>query len=136
MKLYVCKLRLAGAVVNEVMKADVTAAEIEIFRHLHGDDSVLDIKETADVKRSSAEERSRLRDLYANPEKLNSLQLKVKTDMLRNLFGHDRAPLPDDLGDMAGPPEDEGTEVLAADEAPAPVVRRRVPKPTAESFAE
>lgn len=136
MKLYSCKLRLAGAVTNEVFKVDVTAPEIEIFRHLHGDDAVLNIKETGDVKRSSAEERARLKHTYADPERLNSLQLKIKTEMLRNLFGHDRMPLPDDLGDMVAPPGDEGAEVMAADETPAPVVRcTRVPKPT-ESFTE
>lgn len=136
MKLYSCKLRLAGAVTNEVWKVDVTAAEIEIFRFIHGEDAVLDIKETADVKRSSTEERARLRNIYANHERLNSLQLKQKNDMLRNLFGHERAPLPDDIEDMVKPPEDEEVEFAAAEEAPAPVVRRtRVPKPT-EAFAE
>lgn len=136
MKLYSCKLRLAGAVVNEVLKSETTAAEIEIFRFLHGSDAVLDIKETGDVSRTSAQERARIKDLYANPEKLNSLQLKQKTEMLRGLFGHDRLPLPDDLADIA--PAEEADDEAEIETAPAPkVVRTRVPKVVAsESFAE
>ncbi|MGZ6008648.1 MAG: hypothetical protein ACXWLO_05105 [Rhizomicrobium sp.] len=112
----------------------MTAAEIEIFRALHGEDAVLDIKETGEAKRSGAEERARIRDLYANPEKLNSLQLKQKNDMLRNLFGHDRLPLPEDLTEVA--PRDEEDEIDTVEAAPPPVKRTRVPKPGAESFAE
>lgn len=138
MKLYTCKLRLAGAVVNEVLKSGTTAAEIEIFRFLHGSDAVLDIKEIDDVKRTSAQERARLRDLYANPEKLNSLQLKQKNEMLRGLFGHDRLPLPEDLAEVVVPEEldeDEGSVGIEAAAPPPSVRRTRVSKPS-ESFAE
>ncbi len=147
MKLYTCKLRLAGNVVNEVQKAEVTAAEIEIFRFLHGGDAVLDIKEVGEARtaamdgdgyptgktrlRTSAEERARIRDIYANPERLNSHQLKLKSEMLRNLFGHERLPLPDDLEEVAA----IETEEDAVEAAPEPPVRRtRVAKP--EAFAE
>src|SRR3954471_7472729 len=101
MKLYDCKLRLAGNVMHEVSKPGVTAAEIEIFRFVHGEDAAVDIKEVGDAKRSSAEERARLKAIYANPEMLNSKALKQKQDMLRSLFGHDRAPLPEDIGAIA-----------------------------------
>jgi hypothetical protein len=152
MKLYTCKLRLAGNVLNEVIKSETTAAEIEIFRFIHGSDSVLDIKETGEAqtallddegnpngktrKRTSADERKRLKHLYANEERLNSHQLKLKNEMLRNLFGHDRMPLPEDLAEVAGPELEEDEA-----DAPAPVVRRtRVAKPTAPAdtpaFAE
>lgn len=135
MKLYDCKLRLAGNVMHEVFKGSVTAPEIEIFRFVHGEDAVVDIKEVDDVKRSSAEERSRLKQIYANPEMLNSKALKQKQDMLRSLFGHDRAPLPEDLaGIETQVPEDE--EVVEAAPIEPPVRRTRAPKAETASFAE
>lgn len=135
MKLYDCKLRLAGNVMHEVFKGRVTAAEIEIFRFVHGEDAVVDTKEVDDVKRSSAEERNRLKQIYANPEMLNSKALKQKQDMLRSLFGHDRAPLPEDLAEIAPREEDEAEDAVEA-VAKEPVRRTRVAKPDAPTFAE
>lgn len=132
MKLYSCKLRLAGAVTNEVLKDDVTAAEIEVLREIHGGDAVLDIKATGEDGKTSAQERARLKRIYASEESLSSQSLGKRMAMLRNLFGHDRLALPDEPVDRISD-EDEGADEVEA--APAPVVRTRVKKPI-ESFAE
>lgn len=134
MKTYTCKLRLAGAVTNEVLKSNISAAEIEILRELHGTDSVVDIKETGDNKRTSAQERAYLKHVYANPEQLSAQSLAKKQAMLRNLFGHDRLELPDEVADPVAAAEEEDFEAAPAQ----PVRRTRVAKPKAEepAFAE
>lgn len=135
MKLFSCKLRLAGAVQNELWKTDVTAAEVDVLRELHGNDAVVEIKHTSDVERTDIAERARLRRIYANPDNLNTQALKRKTDMLRNLFGHDRLPLPNEISDPTA--IDDVDEEGGIEAAPAPVVRTRVSKKVpSESFAE
>jgi hypothetical protein len=76
-----CKVRLAGSVGNEVRKELVTAAQIIILRHIHGEDSVLDIVGRPEVKRGDTEERDRLAKEYG--------ALKVA-----ELFGPVHNPLP------------------------------------------
>lgn len=97
MNLYTCKVRLGGSVLNEVRKSDVTAPEIIVLREIHGSDAVADIVMTGNVKRSSAEERKRITDLYAGAGENNSETHKKKTDMLRTLFGHESMGLPEKL---------------------------------------
>lgn len=126
MKLYSCKLRLAGATTNEIEKPEVTAAEIEVLRELHGIDAVVDIKEAGENKLSSAEERARLRRFYANPESLNTQMAAKRANMLRNLFGHDRLPLPDELLEPITDGDDDFEEPAVVAE---PVRRTRVKKP-------
>ena len=60
MRLYSCKVRLGGSLYNEVLKSEVTAAEIHILRALHGNDAVIDVKEIGKNKISQPEERDRL----------------------------------------------------------------------------
>jgi hypothetical protein len=51
MKLYSCKILLAGSNNNQVRKDNVTAAEIIMLRHIHGgDENVTDIREMKNVK--------------------------------------------------------------------------------------
>jgi len=133
MKLYSCKLRLAGATTNEIFKSDVTAAEVEVLRELHGVDAVVDITETGESKVSSAEERARLRRLYANPESLNTQMAARRANMLRNLFGHDRLPLPDEVLEPVNDGGDDLEEPAPA--ATEPVRRTRVPRKAAEPEA-
>lgn len=76
MQIYSCKVRLSGSLYHEVIKPDVTAAEIAILRHIHGfvdpetgnvdPSSVVDVKASGNVDRSDAEERDRLAAIY-NP---------------------------------------------------------------------
>lgn len=50
MKVYDCKVNLGGPVLHLAPKENVSAAEIVMLLMLHGDDSVRDIVEKADVK--------------------------------------------------------------------------------------
>lgn len=94
MQTYDCKIRLGGAVTNEVRKAGVTAAEIMVLQEIHGADAVSDIVAGKMDKRSHAEERRRLYDTYANPETNNPETVAVKVGLIRGLFGHDALDLP------------------------------------------
>lgn len=99
MRLYDCKVLLAGSRENEVRKADVTAAEILILRALHGADSVTEIKSKEMDKRSHGTERARLFTLYvgaAEGESLGGFQ-KERATVLFNLFGPNHTPLPVEL---------------------------------------
>jgi len=75
LKLYNCKVRLHGDVRDECRKRDVTAGEIRVLQHIHGEDAVLEIIPTgaealsaipanAGGLRAEAEERDRLERLY------------------------------------------------------------------------
>lgn len=132
-KLYSCKLRLEGSVLNEVPKDDVTAAEIMMFRALHGNDAVVNIVETGEKTAADAAERLRVTVKFINPARDAPPRLKAKTEMFRNMFGHDTLPLPKALGAEAEV-EDEDDEPVEA----KPVARRtRVAKSEPEaSFAE
>ena len=71
LKLYNCKVRLHGDVRDECRKRDVTAGEIRVLQHIHGEDAVLEIIPTGAEAlsaipsnegglRDDAEERDRL----------------------------------------------------------------------------
>lgn len=65
MQVVSCKVRLAGSVLNEVIKYDVTAPEVVVLRQVHGGpDSVVDLKLTGTADASDADERQRLISLY------------------------------------------------------------------------
>lgn len=123
-KLYSAKLRLAGSVLNEVPLVDVTAAEIDLFRLIHGgDDAVVNVRETGQDERSHADERARINQKFAGGDDNIEGQAKKKLAMIRELFGHDRLPLPlalDSEGDVE--PEEP------IEEAPAPRIKRTVVK--------
>lgn len=134
-KLYDCKLRIGGSVLNEVRKDQITASEIEVYRVLHGSDAVLDIKEAGEVKRTDREERARLEELFANPATAMGESLAKKKRMLSDLFGHERLPLPKELDLSPAQPEDDedaGEETVAPASAKVAPSRTRVEP----SFAE
>lgn len=136
-KLYSCKLRIGGNVLNEVPKGDLTAAEIDMFRALHGSDAVVSIVETGEKSASAAAERARVQEKFMSPLDAPA-RLKAKTEMFRNLFGHDTLPLPTALA-SAVEDEDDGDETGGITAVPEkPVIRRtRAVKPEPEaSFAE
>lgn len=64
MRQFACKVRLSGSLYNEVPKSDVTVPEIILLRTIHGGEAVADIKEIEGVKRTDAEERDRLANIY------------------------------------------------------------------------
>lgn len=119
MKLYDCKLRLGGNVVNEVRKEKVSAAEVIIMRAIHGDDAVIEIVEVGEDKRSDAEERDRLAAALYDAE------------MLSKVFGISAIPLPQEVPGVASPKKSQpvvdvdtpvrrpGRPAKAADEAGA-----------------
>lgn len=43
MEIYDCKILVGGSRNNEVRKKSVTAAEVVMLRHLHGEDSIIDV---------------------------------------------------------------------------------------------
>lgn len=96
MKLYSCKVRIGGSLYNEVRKSDVTAPEIVILKHMHGDDAVVEIEETGKNKLSQGEERERLIGLYADGLVSHSKAPKTPPEQAFNdLLG--RGVLPDDI---------------------------------------
>lgn len=120
MQLYDCKLRLGGAVTNEIRKYKITAAEIMFLRALHGEDAVVDVKAAGSDKRSHAEERARLKEIYFAPALTTDERNKTKMELFRNLFGHDSMDLPVKLPDMEGiapEPEKPVRTRVAAQEA-------------------
>ncbi len=133
-KLYSCKLRLDGSVLNEIRKFDVTVPEIEVLKILHGSDSVVDIKETGEVKRSDRDERARIEAIFASPANAMGESLAKKKRMLTDLFGHERMALPKEIEEVAAPADedevDEGNGGIVA--APAPKAK----KERAPAFAE
>lgn len=134
-KTYDFKLRLEGSVLNEVPKEGLTAAEVDMLRALHGADAVVGLVEAGEVSRSDAAERERVKSLFMNPLLDGPPRLKAKTEMFRDLFGHDSLPMPKALA-VAEVVEDEDDEV--AEDKP-PIRRTRVPKLAAEpeaSFTE
>lgn len=65
MKVYDCKVRNKGDVRDEVVRKAITAAEIKVLRHIHGDDAVVGIKPlTAEAERTEEVERERLEMRY------------------------------------------------------------------------
>ena len=67
MKTYTCALALDGNHSHVVNFKGLTVAEISILRRTHGDDACFNIEETAEVKRTEAEERERLEKKYTAP---------------------------------------------------------------------
>lgn len=113
MRLYDCKVLLAGSRDNEVRKQDISAAEILALREIHGPDSVLDIVKKGMDKRAHGPERANIYRIYADPEALDH---KAKVARLDALFGPAHTPLPIELPEPEPDPEDE-----------APVVRVKQP---------
>lgn len=96
MFIYNCKVRLAGSLLNEVLKTGVTAPEIMLFQAFHGNDAVVNIEEAGVIQRSDDDERDRLQKLYMGGS--NSEEgLRAKQALWMNLFGHQTNPLPTKL---------------------------------------
>lgn len=125
MDLYSCKVRLAGSTDNEVVKHNVTAAEIHLLASIHLGEGkqapVVDIVKTGTVNRSDAKERARLADTYTKGELVEDRGAK----MINNLFGVAGVPLPQTyvapevfVPEEFNPLEEEEAEVIVPVEAP------------------
>lgn len=116
MKLYSAKVRLSGSIWNEVPVANVTAAEIEILRIIHGgDESVHSVVATGEDKSTSKDVRDLLSVKYGN-----SLAGHKKT--FESIFGARTVPLPD--------------EPYGFQAAEAPAKPRKVKEPAAVAQTE
>jgi hypothetical protein len=125
MQLYTCTVRLNGSMLNEVQKADVTAAEIKVLKAIHtapdaGVESIIKIVATRSVDRSDDEERARLDEIYgeavANNERIRSLD---------RVLGFEGTPLPKTINGVDSlPPPKNGRRAPKvdpiADPEPAP----------------
>lgn len=93
MKLYTAKIRIKGSLEHEVVKHQLTAAEIAMLSHIHGGNHppVVDIVHTANVNRSDAKERARLAEAYTSGELTSDNGARI----VNGLFGVN-GPLPQD----------------------------------------
>lgn len=130
MKTYNCKVRLNGSLLNVVDKRGVTAAEIVLLRHIHGqsesaNDPVTDIVAASDIKRSERDERARLGSMYSMGEKRGP-------QLVQELLGVGGVPLPQWVEGVDEPADEEAVE---ASDQPAPPTRPRRTKVAAEVAA-
>lgn len=116
MQLYSAKVRLGGSLYNEVIKDDLTAAEITLMRVIHGgDDSVVEIKPTRNDARSDTEERARLQQIYGRA--LAGIE-NVKT--LNAVLGVPGVPLPQVVPGFEPAIPANARRVRRSDPAPGP----------------
>lgn len=102
MDIYSAKVRLAGSILHEVNKPELTTPEIHVLRRLHGSDGVVDVelvRQVPDNKFDQDAERVRLSTLY-DPG-LNALDEEARTSV-RKLFGEGFTPLPSCLPEFKG----------------------------------
>lgn len=124
MKLYSAKVRIGGSLEHEVIKHNLTAAEITLLFHIHGGNhpTCVDIVHTADTNRSDAKERARLAAEYTKGELSNDQGIKL----IQGLFGVNGA-LPQEYV----PPVEEVEEtVVPLDESDEEIVPVAAPKRT------
>jgi hypothetical protein len=86
METYTCKLRLSGALANEVPKIGVTIPEMVLLQSQHGHDAISDVKHAGTVERDEGEERARLLSIYAKTGKGRA--------HFERVLGQEHMPLP------------------------------------------
>lgn len=91
MELYDCKILIGGSRENEARKEAITAAEIIMLRHIHGEDSVLDIKPAGSSDISDAKVREALALIYG-PDDMTPSASGPK--ILQDVFGPRGVALP------------------------------------------
>lgn len=139
MRLYTAKVRIAGSLEHEVIKHNLTAAEIHLLTHIHAGKHpvVVDIVHTGDVKnRSDVKERARLAEIYSKGELVEDRGAKLLT----SLFGLPGVPLPQEYIE---PPKDEPVEYIddlnaepeVIETLPPRVIKRSEPKKAADTLA-
>lgn len=77
MKYFNCRVRLGGSVLHEVPKQNVSEIEINLFRAIHGPDSVVGIKRHCETAISQEDELRRLGDIYGDPVVEKALGVKI-----------------------------------------------------------
>jgi hypothetical protein len=91
MEIYNCKVLVGGSRSNEVRKEAIPAAEIVLLRHIHGDDSVIDLAHVGTSDMSDAEVRDLLALTYG-PGDVDTT--RAGPAILREVFGPPAMPLP------------------------------------------
>lgn len=110
MRLYSAKVRIGGNVNHEVQKDGLTAPEVMVLQHVHGNDAVLDLRWTGTAEAVDVTaERARLDRLYT------SFADEDGRPIVPQLFGAKYAPLPTSVPN--GPEEmtQVGPQRVAAD---------------------
>lgn len=133
MKLYSAKINLAGNPDNQVLKHNMSAAELKVLEFIHQGKSpaLLDVKHTGDVNRTEARERVRLAGIYSKSSREGFLP---GVAIVEKLFGVSTLPLPDvyvaptfepiEVFDVEGDGEEE---VITPAVAPPIVVTKLAP---------
>ncbi|MFA5712252.1 hypothetical protein [Mycolicibacterium sp.] len=108
----------------------VTVPEILVLRRLHGDDAVLGIQPApegqANVDRTDAQERERLKRRYDNPT-------PDSEPLVDRLFGPAHHPLPKTLSDIGVDPAAQAAQLRAQAEAMAAAATALENEPAEES---
>jgi len=63
-QLYNCNVRPGGDLIHDVPKENLSAAEIMVLNHVHGEGSVVNIEPTKTTRTPHKEEYGRLCDVY------------------------------------------------------------------------
>ena len=116
MKLYDCRVRLAGLVHHEVPKYSATEKEVVLLRKIHGADAVVGIRSTGESKRTDSEELARLAGIYGQ-------------EVVERAFSVA-------LDDLSIIEEEQPEEEVAAEEPKKPKQRRTLADVAAEVAAD
>lgn len=93
-----CSVLIGGDRNHVVNKKDVTVAEIEILRVLHGEDAVIDIKPTKQDTRKHADELARLKTIYR--KRLPGPDASGQKNIVDIVYSGPRPKLPANLKDI------------------------------------
>ncbi len=79
-KYYNCQVRLGGSLLHTVPKKRITGEEVRLLKHLHGDDSIVELKEVGAATDETREEvLNALADSYSSePDKRDGRKLVEK----------------------------------------------------------
>ncbi len=106
MKYYDALVRLAGNLLNEVQKFNLSAAEVVLLNAIHGEGAISRLKQVGEIEDFTPgkhrAERQRLRAMYADRSTRN-------LDIFEKLFGTPATPLPlsVEMADLVSAPEPE-----------------------------
>ena len=127
MEVYNCKVLVGGSRDCEVRKQAIVAAEITMLRHIHGDDSILEIVHVGTTKIPNAQVREMLALTYAEG--------KADAPRMREVFGPPGAPLPIEIEGvkLRTKPVDISADKILRWRAPAEVLAPASDEP---SFAD
>lgn len=132
MFIYNAKVRLLGSLNNEVVRKNVTPAEIAILQRMHGRDAVVDVVKAGEVfKRTDRSERNRLAQIYQIGPSADGKTRLSGESFIDSVLGVGN-PLPKEyvapveLDAKEAEPQEQEEIVLDTDE---PIVRTKIEAP-------